>query len=1687
MEFDIKDMNINYKQFKLILEYFKNYDYEFINKNNQSSNQDLKFSIKNSIELLFPNINKTDSEILYLFTENLIEKISLYMYFKNEDKYYEQWKQNNFRDIKGVILLLLPFIDDKNNGKLQKDMVDLNQFLYAKLKKEISLNLLEENRNDVLKTDFKFSNMAIGLLNSDNVNNLLELFEKDNEMKLIYKIIHHNYLGILKTLEIMNGKYYINWINIIPLEDFSTSELYLKTIEGLNKFKNVLVTKNKTLINSFFNDYYGLWFGDIYNVIKIKLYEEVKQIKFLFFNFRGNNQNYYLIKYLGETFNFDMFFKYESFEDLPENEQNNFYSSLKMQIQEVGRWINFFEIWKQILLFLCNNYSLKLIVQSENQDIFKKFYFITTLKQSDFTDEDNIDEDFSRDIINIINQITQEDVMKFLKEINPKHIWNFLLESIKKLQGTYLKDYFIIKKDGRYTISNDYYFPGTNNKLSFKNIYNIAKSITHYTEGRIWKSFEPHYISFSLDNQIKFFERFLNVEIFSSWLNLTKNIQREHGNVNYNLKLGEIYNAWDQIIRKLIFEILNKNGLLNKFDVTLDITDKKRYIVYNSGEIGKRLGEKIKKTPYFKKSYYYLTNDTFENLPKMEVEGKKEEVEYFELFKNTQNWYSFYAMDWLSQINFFHHYLNHRILYVTGATGQGKSTQVPKLLMYALKVYEYKNNGKVICTQPRRTPTQKNAERIAFELGLPIIKPSENPIKFKKNNFYVQMKHAKDSHIKNNCPHLTLKILTDGTLYEEIISNPLLKETIFNKGKKDYMYGFNNYYDIIILDESHEHNTNMDMILTLLRQSCMYNNSIRLIIMSATMDEDEPIYRSYFQCVNDNLLYPLKAPLYQHPIPTIKINELENKIIPERCYMDRRFHISPPGETTQYIVTEEYMQDDRFDKMEDKKGSDSIEEKSYEKIIEICNKYSTGEILLFANGAAEIQKAVEYLNIHLPAGNVALPYYADLNQSYKDIIEEIGVKIKLIRNRRENIYKEWLSDYIQDPSVPEGIYQRAIIIATNVAEASITIKTLKFVVDNGYAKVNIFDENSMLTKLGVEKISEASRLQRKGRVGRTSDGTVYYLYPRGAREKILPKYKITQDNLNDLVLKLLVDEEFLKNIKKENDNIIPSNYDPNLYDNDESLIYDKYRKINRKFENEFFTKNIYDIVLKQYSIEGQIIDPKLYWNVKYFSMKKLDDISLKRVFKGQLPVNLMDLRGNFYIIHPFENKIERNICNHIIKYQKIKLNEIPPIYFQNYFDILQNKLVAIEPDFDPDDIYNLTKPKNIFRTNLYEKILNFQKNLSEETFDVNDYLILFTSIGLNCLNEVLAVLVMIKVFLSKNIFTKENEKNFNNKWSNPSEIIMLFNIYNSLKSHFLSLKVFNLNDLSPYNNYINDLRKSFEKEKKFNPKDFPVSFKNKEDLWNTLSKLYYSGNLNNSIGENELKYEFVKKDIYDEKEKNSDNFKEWARKNYIDPDFISDFLNKMTKLTIDILTIERNLDVNLKEESPLKWIINIQSSFRKVLRGNSIEEKILKSFIIGKPLNYAFKKETGNKIYDLSTIKKKGIINNKNMNNFLYYYNYTDTKIENIVELKITNAVELDYFTSTIPHIFNKRFFKNQIQIIIPLIENDKLVNKLISIKIKGDIYDMIINYVNNNSLTASPWETDELPYIKDYMKKLRK
>ena len=272
---------------------------------------------------------------------------------------------------------------------------------------------------------------------------------------------------------------------------------------------------------------------------------------------------------------------------------------------------------------------------------------------------------------------------------------------------------------------------------------------------------------------------------------LKSNLNRENNIIlsidEYNQEINKIKEPWDKIKEELIWEYLVKFGILSEFNIDYKTTDN----IYNHKLKKENLKTKFKENKkIWEECNYYLTNDIYKNMDKLRKDKSKDykELSYFDALTDEYKWYYFYAMDWITQINFFHHYLNHRVLFITGATGQGKSTQVPKLMMYSLKMLDYNNNGKVICTQPRIGPTFGNATRISDELGVMINQVSKTQDeKINTENYYVQYKHSQSNHLRKYNPHLILNMVTDGTLLEQVVNNPFMKNEIQSFKKEDKM------------------------------------------------------------------------------------------------------------------------------------------------------------------------------------------------------------------------------------------------------------------------------------------------------------------------------------------------------------------------------------------------------------------------------------------------------------------------------------------------------------------------------------------------------------------------------------------------------------------------------------------------------------------------------------------------------------------------------------------------------------------------------------------------------------------------------------------------------------------------------------------------------------------------------------
>ena len=1689
-------------------------------------------TIKKTIRDFFPNLNKDDIHILEVLTIFTIGFISFKYGFEKEDKYYYQWEQNNGSDIKGVILLLIPFIDDKDNSFLLKKLTDLNQLLYSKLDNKILNNILDLNRDKILSTHFKFGNMGIGLLpsNSNNKDVLLDLYPEGE--KLIYKVMKDNFYGLLQTLDIINGKSYVNWVNIEPLNlnNYTESKIFKRTF-------NYIYDDNSTIINSLKSidiDYGGLWLGDFYNVIRIKYYEEAKKVKWLFFPYERNETDCkYLINILHEMINLEDIInqEYNNYDDLDEYEQLEFKGNVEKILYKLNDNINI-EVIKYTLVWLKNNSTHK---DKLVDNVLEEF----NLNKPDDEQKDN---DFEKVDYEKINILGYEKIVNGLQSIIDNYInyfWNFLRDSLKLLiASAYGK--FLITHDinNKFKINNNYYYkPFNENKkvkvmlngkeieeeipkpknINLKNIYNISKSLSHTLK---WKPLDKHYISLNYENKSDFINKIIGDN--KGWFNNSNNYKRqkiyrpnptkdEIENYQVNI-LNEFYDIYIYIV----FEELISTGLLNKFTINLAITDKTR-LPQNTTLLKKKRSDLIDEM--FKKeenkgwneSFYYLTNDKFKYIPKMRLPKKQiinqndkyDEKNYFEIIAKDHEWPTYYAMNWISQISFFQHYIFHQIMYVTGATGQGKSTQVPKLLLYASKMYDYNSKTNIICTQPRIQPTVDNSNRISEELGLPITQLSNSSnIKIKTDNYVVQYTYEAGNHNKKNTNNLVLNIVTDGTLFETLKTNPTLKKikTDIKTKKEDFIN--ENVYDIIIVDEAHEHNINMDIIIALGKQSCYFNNQVKLIIVSATMDDDEPIYRRYFKNINDKLVYPIKSKIED---PFFNMDDL---ILLNPIHMDRRYHISPPGETTQYKVTEIY-EENEIDLGSEREDAKRIQEKGYEKIIEICNKSTSGEILFFCTGEREILEAVEYLNNNMPQGNIALPFYSKMNQIYKDIITKINSKIYNIKNRRENIHLEWNEYYNEDPSVPSGLYKRSVIIATNVAEASVTIPGLAYVIDNGYAKENTFNRELNISKLKVDKISESSRVQRKGRVGRVSDGTVYYMYKKDGRKNVKPKYKITQQDITSTLLGLssFTNLEFIRDPKsyKYKKLIVSDLVNPNMIYIEKKAGYNSLTGITvtltddeKKYIKESFTTTkLQEIYKTNYRINQSILDKEYYLDNETFEM------SLQVYDDGQLFENLLDIEGSFYLIHPYENLIKRNIINKIIRIynnEKYKDTNIIPLTEYKFFlrSLIDSNLII---DLNADSLYlyneDVTKKfRNFTKTELTVNALSLQKDL--ELIKINEAITLISASSMGCLKEVQEINIFLSL-LNNSISNLVHEdkkwdqfKKIYTSYENDSDILFINNIINKLKSRFSNLLVFNINfdnfksrinkKLSLYvDKEIVEFKKLFKKSK-----EPPINFDS--ELWNKLKSLEVNGTLRSEKTELFIKENNTSDFIFNDIELYRKEIEEWAITSYFNPNIIMDFIKKLSYFYLSKMD-------KLNNNQVINWSKNFSPNFNKCLTDHTIEEKILRSYLYGNPIQFTFNESNKPKtimnfsLYDVNYAipfksKKKMVDSVSSTSDLIFYLNFEqDDNLKNsggdTIKISILNKIKPVWLIPALPLVHNPIF--NDLD---QDTHNDQVIIKFLD---SYTINKLNKEFTNNWSNDYFIWNTNNAPIMQYFYKSIIK
>ncbi len=242
-------------------------------------------------------------------------------------------------------------------------------------------------------------------------------------------------------------------------------------------------------------------------------------------------------------------------------------------------------------------------------------------------------------------------------------------------------------------------------------------------------------------------------------------------------------------------------------------------------------------------------------------------------------------------------------------------------------------------------------------------------------------------------------------------------------------------YDTIIIDEAHERSLNIDFLLGYLKQILPRRPDLKVIITSATIDADR--FARHFG-----------SP--EKPAPVIEVSGRLYKVEVRYRPVDSEV-VSPPGTDPNRVTKAQAARDKRdlIDAVVD--GVDELA------------RIGQGDVLVFLPGEREIRDCAEALRKHHPPHVEILPLFARLS------VEEQDRVFRTTNARR-------------------------IVLATNVAETSLTVPGIRYVVDAGLARVKRYSFRNKVEQLQVEPVSQAAANQRAGRCGRVADGVCIRLY-----------------------------------------------------------------------------------------------------------------------------------------------------------------------------------------------------------------------------------------------------------------------------------------------------------------------------------------------------------------------------------------------------------------------------------------------------------------------------------------------------------------------------------------------------------------------------------------------------------------
>ncbi|KAK2531060.1 Dhx36 [Columba livia] len=409
---------------------------------------------------------------------------------------------------------------------------------------------------------------------------------------------------------------------------------------------------------------------------------------------------------------------------------------------------------------------------------------------------------------------------------------------------------------------------------------------------------------------------------------------------------------------------------------------------------------------------------------------------------------------------------NNRVTVISGETGCGKTTQVTQFILD-----DYIERGKgstcrIVCTQPRRISAISVAERVAAERA-------EACGNGKSTGYQIRL--------QSRLPRKQGSILycTTGIVLQWLQSDKHLSSISH-----------------VVLDEIHERNLQSDVLMSIIKDLLNIRLDLKVILMSATLNAEK--FSEYF----DNCPM-IHIPGFTFPVAEYLLEDVIEKLryTPENSDRRPRWkkgfmqgHVSrPEKEEKEALYRErwpEYLRQlrgrysagtiDALEMMDD----DKVDLDLIAALIRhIVLEEEEGAILVFLPGWDNISTLHDLLMSQV------------MFKSDRFIIIPLHSLMPTVNQTQ--VFKK----------TPPGV--RKIVIATNIAETSITIDDVVFVIDGGKIKETHFDTQNNISTMAAEWVSKANAKQRKGRAGRVQPGHCYHLY-NGLRASLLDDYQLPE-------------------------------------------------------------------------------------------------------------------------------------------------------------------------------------------------------------------------------------------------------------------------------------------------------------------------------------------------------------------------------------------------------------------------------------------------------------------------------------------------------------------------------------------------------------------------------------------------